>query len=165
MKHLIAILSVVLMAVPAAAYQVCGPRVDGTEISYSPVALAAIDGIYLGTWAVGSGCNGETELVEVEQMCTSVVAGGHAFCGLNYWAYEVNDMDESSADVGSGCWCRRTKMMAGDTLVDSVGQWVLIADVNYSMAQCREQCPQMCAESVAYNDNDMRTAIMVLSSF
>ncbi len=102
MKRFIKILLMLIVIAPAHGYEICGPRVAGTEYSYSPVAQVAGDGIWIGSWAVGSGCEGQTDVTDVTTMCTSVVAGGQAFCGADYWgAYTDGNLDESTASTGS----------------------------------------------------------------
>ncbi len=151
---------------PAAAYQVCGAEVMDADVAYLNGDSGLLGTAWMGVWAVGTGCDGATDVSDETQMCTNVIAGGHAICGTISWdSLASNNMNESSISAGSGCWCRRTKMMAGDTLVDSIGQWVLIADVNNSPVQCQENCSRMCAETVAYNANGLRNPIMILSSF
>lgn len=166
MKNLFALLMFVAFVGTAAAYEVCGPSVPSTDTAYTPVASIGDGGIYIGYWAVGSGCGGDSDADDIASMCTSVVAGGTAFCGADYWgAYTNGNLDEATASNGSGCWCRRTKATVNGALADSIGQAILIADVNDSTAECRSNCARLCAESVATNDSGMRHAIMVLPAF
>ncbi len=166
MRKIFVILSVVLIFGHAAwGYDVCAPTISATDVGYTTVAPVAGDGIYIGYWAVGSNCTGHSTTAEdVVGLCTSVVAGGTAFCGIDYWNSN-NDLAEASASTGSGCWCRRTHVLRDGAVADSIGQAVLIGDTNDNTTTCRNTCAQMCAASVATNENGMRHAIMLLDSF
>ncbi len=149
----------------ACAYEICGPNVIADEVSYTTVTAIGDGGASIGYWAVGTECDGHTTGEDVETMCSNVFVGGVAFCAGDPWTN--SDLKESTARVGGYCWCRRTKVQINGSLIDSVGQAVLI-DVSYGYwdsAKCNSNCARMCAESVALNENGMRNPIMVLPAF
>ncbi len=144
----------------AHAYSVCGAPVDGTGYSYTQIITQGE--LDIANWAVGSGCNDATTNIDIPTMCTNVIAGGQAFCSSTYQWQENADLDETTASYGTYCWCRRTTMDVGGTLMDSVGQWVLLGDLPN---KCQIECAKYCAINVAENAGGMRHAIMVLPQY
>ncbi len=131
------------------AYNVCGPRVDGMDLTYSEGAH--------GTWAVGSGCGGgATDNTYVPEMCTTVNAGGESLCSNVVWP--ATEPDEINDALGNHCYCRRTYMRLNDNLNVSIGQWVMLG----IPALCTRDCARLCAENVVDNVGGHRNAIMLL---
>ncbi len=140
-----------------ASSYVCGPDVDGTEIAYTTVV--AQENRQMASWAVGGGCPGATDIIDVGAMCDNVILGGQAFCASSVWGNA--DLNENTASYGNWCNCRRTKMVAGGELLDSTGQWVLLGETS----TCMTNCARYCAETISQNVNGLRHAIVVLPAF
>ncbi len=157
MKRIIFLLFAIYCLPVNATYRVCGPDVDGREYSYT--AATTIENRLMATWAVGNGCAGLTENIDVSTMCSDVIIGGQAYCAFAQWANK--DLDEAAAAYGTYCYCRRTKMLSGGTLVDSVGQWVELG----GSGSCYANCAKYCAESVSTDVNGMRNPIILLPAF
>ncbi len=167
-KIVCAFMGVVAYCGAANAYKVCGPDVTGaTDFAYSTVdAIPDANNRQIGFWAVGDNCTGGdvTENTDVTTMCDSIVAGGQAYCAAGTWGSA--DLNEASAEYGQYCWCRRTKMVSGGTLVDSEGQWVNVG-YSSSVAVCRSSCAKYCAQHVNGDISlaNQGYAIMMLPAF
>ncbi len=151
----------IVCAATTGTYKVCGVNTIGHEYAYSIVTVQ--ENMYLGSWAVGDGCDNNdaaTTNMDVATMCSTVVAGGHAYCSTSGWLN--SDLDETVSNGGEYCWCRRTKMLVGDQLLDSVGQWVMLGSAG---TECFQKCAKYCAENVTNNYGGMHHAIMILPAF
>ncbi len=168
MKKIIAMLSVIAVFGAAYGYDVCGPDINASEVAYTTVTSQ--NGVYIGYWAVGTGCVGATTVADFGNACTAPSLTGTAFCSSQYW-YDLgnNDLDESTSSSSGGyCWCRRTSVRLNGVMTDSIGQAVMVAipGTDYSdTSGCRAKCAEICAQAVSTNDNGMRHAIMTLSAF
>ncbi len=164
MKNILIFL-LICFAAPVHAMNICGPVVNHAEIAYTTaVATSMINGNILGSWAVGTGCSGETTTTNIDQMCTNVTAGGQSICDSSTWSMYQYDRNEGEFGIGPFCQCRRTKMTSNGTLVYSIGQWVLLGQFSDPDA-CYQNCAKLCAETVTNNENGLRNAIMLLSAF
>ncbi len=164
MKKLIA-LFIFAFTSSAWALQLCGPVTNNASVAYNTVAAQTmVNENLLHSWAVGSGCAGETDIVDVEQMCTNTTVGGQAVCDSFTWSMYQYDRHEGELGIGPFCQCRRTKMISNGTLDYSIGQWVLLAQYPDTDA-CHQNCAKLCAETVANNENGLRNAIILLSAF
>ncbi len=158
MKKIFVMLSVFgLYGNLAYGYDVCSADFVNADYAYTDITTQG--DLDIASWAVGVGCGGDkTTNTDIPAMCTRVTAGGQGFCSAQQWG--VKDLDETTSRYGSYCWCRRTKMMVGDVLTDSIGQWVYVGIMSGSA--CQYDCAKYCAMNVAENAGGMRHAIMLL---
>ncbi len=155
MKGLFA-LFLIILSIDAYGYDVCSTNVAGMEYSYTEVMPA--DDLGIANWAVGSGCDGAITNIDIPAMCSGVVAGGQGFCAASTWLTGAG-FDEMAATIGSYCWCRRTHMLVGNDLIESIGQWVMLGLLS---GKCQQECAKYCAMNVAENAGGLRNAIMLL---
>ncbi len=167
---------------------VCGPEISW-DMSYTvAMPVPGHDNLKLGYWAVGNGCDYQTDNPDIPSMCEYVEVGGIAFCGPTTWP--TGDLDESTATPGDGCWCRRTKSFNYDpntdtfTPIDSIGMAVLLFNMtdgggggepaatsmdsgssgDDELTTCEYYCAEQCAREVVNNYKGLRTAIMLLDA-
>ncbi len=143
------ILMFCMLCAPVWGFRICGTDVVGREYSYNVIDQLT------SYWAVGDGCDGQTENTDVTTMCKKVIVGGESICKIKEVWSESTDLE------GVYCFCQRIKILSNGQLIDSVGQQVLLGYFDTEQ-DCSANCSMYCAENVSNNMGGMRNAIMLL---